>query len=360
MAYTSGTCTDQFDILGKIQSFLSDNGWAINQYTADTMTYYENYTEKSSNARRLHASKNGHYLNFRSSSGACTIEDYGPYQRYGITFNMSTGFSSSLNWDKQPGAPIRTSTGKAIASYLYLEASAAYRIFLWDNPFTLLVYIKKSSTSYDQIYFGEISPKYGSWDGGDVFLSDNIINTEKGTNDGMSFLSTYIYASTYYGITVSPSNHVMKGALHITTTGIVPSGNPWPQQHSADTADDIFVPFVGFPTSYALIDNEPTIRREWLFLSDMHGPLLQALPSAFSGPLPLFPIQPGIKRAGTSRISLLGELPYMKITAVEPANMEKVFQWGGNNYIVLPLGSPATTTYGNYLNPCVAVLYEGA
>ena len=359
MAYTSGTCTDQFDLLGKIQSFLSDNGWKINQYAADTMTYFESYSEGSSNAKRLHASKNGHYLNFRSSSGASVIEDFIYDRRYGIAFNMSSGYSSSLNWDKQPGGPLRTSTSKSLASYVYADASSSYRMFLWDSPFTLLIYIKKSSTRYEQLFFGEVSPKYGTWDGGEVFLSSYPASHDNSDLGDTSFLSTHFYAN-YSGLTITNGGYSMKGALNITTPGVVPSSNAWPQQLATDTPDDIFIPFVGLPTSYAITSYEPTYRREWLFLSDMHGPLLQALPSAFSGPLPLFPIQPGIKRAGTTRISLLGELPYMKITAVEPANMEKVFQWGGNNYIVLPLGSPATTTYGNHLNPCVAVLYEGA
>jgi hypothetical protein len=327
MAYTEGTCTDQFDLLGKIRIFLSDNGWTINLYATDTLTYYTYSQEKSSSAKRLHAAKNGLYLNFRSHQGTMPSEAFPGSFHTGIAYNVSTGFNQSSNWDKQPGSPTLSINGLAVAAMLSFSSAASYRMFLWDSPFTLFVYLKISNTTFAQMYFGTVSPKYGGWSGGDLFLS-----------------STRQATANYAGSFLNPSPGYYIGSLNITDAGIVPSGNPWPT--SGEGTDNVIFPSLCVGTTSSA-DTANT---------SMLGPLLAAMPSAFAAPMTLLPIQPAIRRAGTSRVSLLGELPYMKLTTCAIADMETVVSYGGSNYIILPVCIP---TAGN-VNPCVAVLYEGS
>jgi hypothetical protein len=359
MAYAEGTCTDQFDLLGKIKNFFSDNGWTVNSYTADIQTYSPSYVEGSPNAKRLHVTNGTQYLNFRSTSGAMPIQAVG-YRHYGIDFNMGSGYSSALAWDEQAGVPTYRPNGYALASHLYLNGAASYRMWLLDSPFTFFLYIKYSTTSFGQLYFGTISTKYGSWDGGDLFLSSCGVNASAAASPE-SFLGRpfTIYAGNYSY--PSSTGGYFRGALHLTTPGAVSSGNLWPTHlvvsDTATNNDPYFIPFVGWPQSFGYASD----KNQYTLLSDMNSCLLQALPAAFTSPIILLPIQPALWRdSSLSRFSFLGELSHMKITAGPTSLAEQIVTYADTKYILLPMGTPTTNTYGNYINPLLAVEYEGA
>jgi len=355
MAYSEGTATDQFDLLGKIKLFFEDEGWTIESYVTDTSTYQPTWTEGSSNAKRLHVSKSGRCLNFRSTYSAAIIPNY-TSRRWGIGFNMGTAYDPSKGWADQPGVARILSLDTEAPAYCWCNGAISYRMFLWDSPFTFLVHIKHSSTMFSQIYFGEISSKYGAWDGGDVFLSSWGENASDLTYtvNGKSFLgpefSTDGSSSGYYD-----------GALKITTSGIVGSGNPWPTRgphtYSVDSADSLFIPFMGHAASHGTSD----VRRyEWLS-NTLGDSLLQAMPSSFMSPIVLLSIQPAIIRSSSPlRYSLLGEFPHMKITAGPLSLQWQIVTYGGTQYILLPMGTPVTYSQGCYINPLLAVEYEGS
>ena len=356
MHYVQGTCTDQFDLLGNIENFFSDNGWTVNSYTADIKTYNASYAEGSLNAKRLHVTNGTQYLNYRSTSGAIPIQAVG-YRHYGIDFNMGSGYSSTLAWDEQPGVPTYRPNGYALASHLYLNGAASYHMWLFDSPFTFFLYIKYSTTSFGQLYLGTMSTKYGSWDGGNLFLSSCGVNASAAAS-AESFLGRpFTIAAANYPYPVSAGGY-FRGALNLTTSGVISSGNTWPTHlgisGTASDNDPYFIPFVGWPQSfgYSVTKNQNTL------LSDMNSCLLQALPAAFMSPTILLPIQPALWRdSGLSRYSLLGELSHMKITAGPASLQEQVITYAGTQYILLPLGTPTTNTYGNYINPFLAVEY---
>ncbi|MGD9610456.1 MAG: hypothetical protein AB7U59_13690 [Desulfovibrionaceae bacterium] len=359
MSYTEGTASDQFDLLGKIKLFLEDNSWIINSYVTDTTTCDTNFPEKSTSAKRLHASKNNHYINFRSTQfAAITVNNMGG-AGYGIGFNVSTGYDSSKKVLNQPGRPSVYDLGMELYSFCFVNGAVSYKMFLFDSPFTFLVYIKYSSTMFGQIYFAEIDTKYGSWDGGNIFLSS--WDTSQTASSYSSLFGSFLSHNTYFS-SVGSLGSTFKGAINITTTGAIPSGNTWPTRgvprigsalgsSTTASADNLFIPFMGWPESFGNSSSRSTS----YLMNDLNSSLLQCLPAAFTSPLVLLPIQPAL-----SGCSLLGEIPYMKITAGPTSLQEQIVTYAGKRYILLPLGTPATYSNGNYINPLLAVEYEGA
>lgn len=358
MAYTEGTATDQFDLLGKIKLFLEDNGWTIESYVADTSTYNSGATEGSANAKRLHASKSGRCLNFRSTSAAAIIPTY-TGRRYGIGFSLGTAYDSSKGWANQTGVARILSSSLECPAFCWCNGAVSYRMFLWDSPFMLLIYLKHSSTFFSQMYFGTISPKYGTWVGGDIFLSswtNSIQSTDASyTSHGASFLSSSEGFSSDGSIGM-PFN----GALNLSTSGIVSSGNTWPTRGTPDggsASDSLVIPCLGQPMSHGSSSD----KTHYYLANNAMDTLLQAMPSAFMSPICLLPIQPALIRSlATLRCSLLGELPHMKLTAGPTTLAEQIVTYADTEYILLPLGTPATYTSGNYINPLLAVEYEGS
>lgn len=362
MDYRSGSAADQHDLLAKIKILLQDNGWTINKYSDDDSTYRSDREEQSGDAKRLHATNGTQYLNFRSTEGANACPIYVERQ-YGILCNMGSGYSSD-SWCEQPGVPSQRDTGNQAAANLYLNGACSYELFYFDDPFTLLVCVTYSAGIYGQLYFGTIPTKYGAWTGGDIFLSSTEANQvfyddfAKYGDFRQSFLSPKInYVDFHYWKITSVGNFSFKGALNLTApTGILPTGCAWATHggyDGTDYADDLLVPFVGFPTAY----NNGSAANTSLYCNDMHGPLFQSMPPAVPGPLLALPIQPGIYRDSTSRISLLGELPHLKITCLPPEAVGATYTVGGTTYKIVPLGSPAINSTHTYVNPMLAVEY---
>lgn len=338
MAYTEGTATDQFDLLGKIKLFLEDNGWTTASYTTDSTN-----SEQSSSAKRLHIYKNGRYLNFRSTLGGYIINMYN-IQRWGIGFNIGTGYNSSSPWGYQPGV---TSFGNPMQNILYVNSSVSYKMFLWDSPFTFFVHIQNSSIVFGQMYFGEISPKYGSWDGGTIFLS----NLSAVTATGESYASAgsrdgvFIDSASF----TSPTTDLFKGAINITTSGVIPNSYTW-ATYGTFQSDSLSIYSLLVPS----LLSSPTLGEND---NNLANRLLLSMPPSFNTPIILLPIQPALVRDQTNyRYSLLGELPYMKITRGSSSLSGSVVTYGGTKYILLPIGYSSTDAYQLF----VAVEYEGS
>lgn len=364
MDYRTGNATDQHDLLGKIKVLLEDNGWIINMYQEDDFTYNSSVLEQSADAMRLHAYKNSHYLNFRSTTGAVLAPIYSNYRQYGIFFSMGTGFSATDEWHEQPGVPQQRNTDAYYAACLTLNTSCEYTLFYFDDPFTLLVYISYGSNVYGQMYFGEINTKYGSWNGGELFLSSISFNRNtsySGIDSKQSFLSPKL-SITNYGNNIAVADENFKGALRFTTDGILPEGCTWATHCGYDTtdyADDLLIPFLGFPTSYFGSYSGVYKTSTNLYCLDMHGPLFyQSMPPAIPGPLLVLPVQPCIYRDGTSRISMIGELPHIKITCAAPEAVGENYIVGDTTYKIMPLGSPSVNSSGYYVNPMLAVEFD--
>jgi hypothetical protein len=346
MAYTEGTASDQFDLLGKIKLFLEDNGWTTAMYASDSTGVGTTPTEVGSNAKRLHIHKNGKYLNFRSTQQGNITHMGSSYYRWGIGFNIGTGFDANATWGAQPGvATTASSNGTYLQSMLYLNSSVSYRMFLWDSPFTFFIYIKNSSTAFGQMYFGEIYPKYGAWDGGTVFLSNHsYVQDYWSESEAISRARSNFFINS--GNFTSYDTSSLIGAANIISI----DSHPWPMCgggfYGGYKSNNFFKPslLTSIDASTNDYNNNHLLR------------LLAAMPSAFNVPIILLPIQPVLIRSqSTYKYSFLGEFPYMKLTMGGPSLIESVVTYGGKKYILLPMGY---TTYANRV--LLAVEYEGA
>lgn len=348
MSYTSGTFTDQFDLLGKIKLFLEDNGYSIDSYTYDASSYSPTYSpETSANAKRLHAHKNGVYVNFRSTKGASIFPQNTNGGRYGIGFNLGTGYDSSKNWISQTGAPIETATGYGLAGFTWCNQAGSYKIFLFDNPFTLIVYLKFTSTFVSYIYLGEMSLKYGSWGGGKFYFGSNQLDDSYGTKDSVGYggyqqIKLFNFSIANY--------YACGGAINITTPGAIPSGGTWVTsgKASGSSTDALFLPPSCSAWSLSGRTATPCV-------GNFNTSYLQVLPSSISSPVILFPAQARlIRNSSTTNTSFLGEFSHVKITAGPTSVFEQVVTYAGQKYMLLPI----YTGYDS--NSLLAVEYEGS
>jgi len=348
MAYSSGTFTDQFDLLGKIKLLLEDNGYTIDSYTYDSSSYSPTYSpETSANAKRLHAHKNGVYVNFRSTKGASIFPQNTNGGRYGIGFNLGTGYDPSKNWISQTGAPIENATGYGLAGFTWCNQAGSYKIFLFDSPFTLIVYLNFTSTFVSYIYLGEMSAKYGAWDGGKFFFSSNRVDDSDSTKNstgssGYPLLYLFSYTTAEYSV---------NGAINISTAGVVPSGGTWVtsgRASSGTTSDTLFLPpNCGY---WSL-----TSRTVTSCSGSFNTSYLQVLPSSIVSPILLFPAQVRmIRNISLTNTSFLGELSHVKITSVPVSLFEQVVTYAGQEYMLLPI----YTVLGSS-NSVLAVEYDG-
>jgi len=339
MSYTEGTCTSQFGLLEKIKQFLEDNDYTTALYAQDTTTYNNwaySCPESSANAKRLHIYKNGIYLNFRSTYGA-GLFPVSPAKHYGIGFNVGSGFDASKNWDAQPGvATIYNAPTYTMPAYTWMNSSASYRMFLWDSPFTFLVFIKFSNTFVSYIYIGEVFPKYGDWDGGKFYLG----STKHYDSDVTKTSNTaciFTYDSAFFG------------AINVTTAGAWPYTGWAPCGYIYGTSSPYFIPGAYGRWSMST--------RSGATVGDYYSSVLQNLPSSYTSPVQLLPIQPRLKRSDSNNyVSLLGEYPHVKITAGPASVSESVFAYAGVRYILLPI----SYNESGYNNALLAVEYEGA
>lgn len=369
MSYISGTAIDQFEMLAAIKNFLEAQGWTTDSYTTDTSTLNQSCVESSANAKRLHIHKNGIYLNFRSTDGASISPITLYYNCYGIGASIGTGYNSSNTWLNQTGVPTTLDGTQLIIWHWQKSTSLSYRMFYWDSPFTFFIYCKHSTTKFSQLYFGEVSPKYGSWNGGKLMLSSQSAHASDLSSStfpsyAMSFLqfgNPNVAAGV--GDIFTNTTGVYKGALNLTTSGIVASGNTWPtcgafyNANTTQVADTLIVPYMGQGTS---IHNNSLTPAVWEYPLD--GYLLYNVPGSFTTPIFMFPIQPAILRDRTSfYMSLLGELPYMKMCSGPSTFSEQIVTYGGNTYILLPLGTLTTNPLVSdaVFNKFIAVKYEG-
>lgn len=103
MAYETGTSTGPADLLQKLETFASGEGWTVNQGAVEGSGY------------RLHISKSGLYFNFRAyNNETCYVSGTSDTSKYHILMNGSDSYDGADDWDDQPGAPDRyTGTGEA-------------------------------------------------------------------------------------------------------------------------------------------------------------------------------------------------------------------------------------------------------
>tara|TARA_R110002167_G_scaffold89910_4_gene242580 strand:- start:1248 stop:2144 length:897 start_codon:yes stop_codon:yes gene_type:complete len=147
MAYQTGTYTGPVDLLSKFHTFVSNNGWTVNSFTAD------------GTGHRLHIQKGSLYFNLRSGAGEDDVFngqsnlDTTPYALY---LNGSTGYAGGSLWDQQPGS-INSASGNGASIGKVKQTLATYHFFATTESAAMFV---QCDDQYRQMVFGQTSLGY--------------------------------------------------------------------------------------------------------------------------------------------------------------------------------------------------------
>lgn len=183
--YETGSAPDVNNLLGKLRTALQTNGWTVNY----------NDLEGSSGGARVHVSKGGMVVNFRSgfnnevpvASAAERNSRQGnwnwsyiwgsqTYRPNWIFFNVSTGVNMSRSWHNQPGGP-GSSELKGLAAGIVCPGSISrYWIFINENPDTVLLIAEVRPGKFEHIAFGQLILTQNIQAGGEWFSGSRIMN----------------------------------------------------------------------------------------------------------------------------------------------------------------------------------------
>lgn len=349
MKYITGTAANQLALLDVIHTFLTSCGFTTNYFGNDTYTYNSGYPETYSGSNRLHVTDGIRWLNFRATSGANISNVYSTSRSYyGIGFNHSTGFTTSNHWDAQPGCPHDSTGTLAISSYLHDNSSSCiYRMFYFSNPFLFLIHLDFGGSIYKQICFGTYVDKYGTWTGGNFFLSSS---PHGSSSVDYGFLANYDYSE---GGNSNNSSAYLIGGVEISSPLVSSTSNTFITcgGNNVNSSDSRYFPYFGYPNSHT---NDQTYQIGEYSMSDA---VFQILPTSIACPIILMPVYSGINMYGKTGVSLIGEMPNMKITGVTPNMYYNTYTYGTQKYMLLPIKSSTTSnTYA--INTALAVEYE--
>ena len=353
MKYITGTAANQLALLDVIHTFLTSCGFTTNYFGNDTYTYSSGCVESYSGSNRLHVTDGTRYLNFRATSGAQISTAYTNLSNsyYGICFNYSTGFTTSNHWDAQPGCPYDSTGVQPICSYLADNStSCTYRMFYFSSPFLFLVHLDFGSSSYKQMCFGTYSNKYGTWTGGDFFLGSSPHGLIRSAATDYGFLSNYDYNES--GAYTTSSSYLI-GGVNISSPLVSSTSNTFITcgGNRINTSDARYFPYFGYPNSHT---NDQTYQIGKYSMSDA---VFQILPTSIACPIILMPVYSGVQMYGKTGVSLIGEMPNMKITGVTSNMYYNTYTYGTQKYMLLPI-KKSTTSYDYAINTALAVEYE--
>ena len=159
-AYQSGTATDPTDLLAKLVTFLTGQGWTIDANGADGA------------GKRVHAHKGSDYVNLRSAINEAVWPSLGGSAGYGIALYMGTGYSGASGWAAQAGGPIYSGGSALIGSAMELGSGAitAYHMFD-DGSDNIVLVVERSGGIFTHLGFGRSLTKSGTWTGGKYFFA---------------------------------------------------------------------------------------------------------------------------------------------------------------------------------------------
>ena len=364
MQYVTGAANDHYDVLDKLRLFLIDMGFTIHSYVTDQNIWYPAGNTVSAkgtvNQKRLHASKGGRCLNFRSFDSISSPHSYrpfnGPYASWfsyptaslpGICFNVGDGYNAAHPWCSQPGTPnwatlsasglnadaVAEGGGRGAGVAITIPgAVASYHFFYQDAPFLLWVGIEWAVGKFQHLMCCDLD-KSGSYDGG-LFFTGSCA----GETVGVFSTPSEKEAPFCY----SYNNMFLKLLSH--PDGDAGWGRPWMRSrtmcygNSSSYSTPLFSLSGGYdywlPGSPKLAS--ATDRDHDEGAAAALNMLLGASPTTLNGVAPLPPIFVNCTRAN-DRISLLGVIPdVFQFTSEKPVDKGEI-QYGGKTYVTLPL-----------------------
>lgn len=165
--YSTGTATDQSDLLQKLVTFLVGQGWTNNMSQTDGSGW------------RAHLSKGSQYINLRAYFNGDTLANIwttsngGATQKAGIALYLGTGYNSASAWKAQAGGPIRTGGTDTVGANIVIPSNiiSSYHFFD-DGADNIVVVIEKSAGVYGAMGWGKLEAA-GTITGGDYFFGQS-------------------------------------------------------------------------------------------------------------------------------------------------------------------------------------------
>jgi hypothetical protein len=161
MAYQTGTASNPNDLLQKLVTFLTANGWTQNMSQADGTGW------------RAHLQKGTVYVNLKSTIGAVNPWAFTPNPAPGASdaalhIYLGTGFSGAANWNAQAGGPILNGTSTTTGTSMPLPTGAvsAYHFFSDATADNIVVVVEKTTGIFTHLGWGTSLNKSGAWTGG--------------------------------------------------------------------------------------------------------------------------------------------------------------------------------------------------
>lgn len=159
-AYQTGTATDPTDLLSKLATFLTGQGWTVDSNVADGA------------GKRVHAHKGSDYVNLRSAINEAVWPGLGGSAGYGIAVYMGTGYSGGSGWALQAGGPVKSGGSDTVGAAMELGSGAitAYHLFD-DGSDNIVLVVERSGGIFTHLGFGRTFGKDGTWTGGAYFFA---------------------------------------------------------------------------------------------------------------------------------------------------------------------------------------------
>jgi hypothetical protein len=224
MPHTIGFATDPIDLLDKLRIWLLSCGFTLSDYSA------------VGNGYRLHMHKNGQYVNLRSYSNEYpeTYINNSALNRYGIAFNIGTGYSSGSSWAYQPGT-VKAADNTSCNGVALVLGAGPYTShqFFEDGQGNVTIIVETSPGAFKTACWGPTADKSGAgtWTGGAFFggpktfghwnAFDADMDSSKNRspfNTGASFIRADVdtFTNRWVGMSAAPGgdiNYLQTGKL---------------------------------------------------------------------------------------------------------------------------------------------------
>lgn len=176
MSYENATASGPLDLLDKLVTFLSANGWTTDFAGADS----HGNPGHTSNGARAHLHKGGVYANLRALNNEPSAHPYQASIGYGLGLILGSGFSSITSgvpeWYQMPGGPVANGDTVQVGAGLSLPSGTVnYHFFIDETDDNVVVVIEKSAGIFVHIGWGTSLRTAGSITGGPYFFGSSAI-----------------------------------------------------------------------------------------------------------------------------------------------------------------------------------------
>lgn len=314
-AYQTGAATGSIDLLQKLVSFLTAQGWTSNMSATDAAGW------------RAHLNKGSLYINLRaftSSDSAANLFPSSAAPTFGILFYLGTGYSGASNWKSQAGGPQNQTPATIGSSVLLYQNLVAKYYFFDDGADNIVAAIETAAGNFQHMLFGPTLIKAGSWTGGMYFggpLPGYAMTQTSGkpgydTSSGLPFRQGGDFST-------SPS-----GAASFVRVDADAVTGKW----GANNQVTAVAQYTGLriATGY---DNNPSVAVPPLNYPYI-TPVLARSANAANGRTVMLPAQVFVERL-TGAYSMIGDVPNIFIGFGNFASAS-IYSIGGENFMVFP------------------------